>query len=456
VAQDRSSLLKELVRDLGQELVLLDEESLEKRSRDMAGFAKKPLAVVRPRGIEDVSRAVRFAARHRIPICPWGAGSSLTGAAVTEGLLLDMSSLNRVLKLDFVNWYAHVEAGVVLDELNRELEKHGFFFPPDPASSFVCTVGGAIAEGSGGMRCVKYGTMKDWVLALKVVLPNGEVAMLGEPLAKNRAGYDLVHLFVGSEGTLGVIVEAWLKIIPKPKARVVRLYALFEDWASAGRAIIEIRKRAQVPRMLEFMDRASLEALRLYGFDVEVAEAALLIDIEQYTARDVEEFVSLLRSYGSVKVELPEGPRAEELLLARMSAYLATAKMAPSHITEDVVVPIDRIVEYLAKARELEAKYRIRIVLHGHAGDGNIHPTIVYDEPSREAAFKALEELLEYAIEVGGSVTGEHGVGLQKAAHLRRQLERHGGSEALRLMKAIKRAFDPDGIMNPGKYVEAA
>lgn len=449
-------MVQRLREILGEEAVLEGREARERFSRDYAGFTRLPRVVVRPGRVEEVSGVVRLANELRVPVCAWGAGTSLTGAAVTEGILVDMSRFNRVLRIDDVNWYAHVEAGVVLDDLNKALAERGFFFPPDPASSFLCTVGGAIAEGSGGMRCVKYGTMKDWVLALKVVLPNGEVAILGEPLPKNRAGYDLVHLFVGSEGTLGIIVEAWLRILPQPRAKVVRLYALFNDWPSAGHAILEIRRRGLLPRMLEFMDRPSLEALNAYGFNLEVAEAMLLLDVEEYAGGEASLFLDLLRREGAWKAEAVEGERAEQLLLARASAYLATAKASPSHITEDVVVPIDRIVEYLEKAQELQRKYGITIVLHGHAGDGNIHPTLLYDERTKQAAEAALEELLEYAVRVGGSITGEHGIGLQKVPHLRRQLEAHGGLEGLRLMKAIKALFDPNGIMNPGKYVEAA
>jgi len=202
---------------LGTESVFDDEEELKKHSIDMADFAGNPLLIVKPRTTEEVSKVVEYAYSKGIGVVPWGAGSSLTGAAIADNaIVVDMSRFDKIIEINDVEWYLRVEAGVILDALNNRLKEHGFFFPPDPASSFICTVGGAIAEGSGGLRCVRYGTVKDWVLALKVVLPNGKVAVLGEPLSKNRAGYDLVHLFVGSEGTLGIITEAWLRITPIP------------------------------------------------------------------------------------------------------------------------------------------------------------------------------------------------------------------------------------------------
>ncbi len=213
-------ILRQLAKIVGDENTLREAGSLEDYKRDMADYEGPPMVVVKPGSEEEIVKIVKLANRFRIPLVPRGAGSSLTGAVVLEGgIVIDMSRFNRILKIDSVNWYVHVQAGVVLDDLNKELEKQGFFFPPDPASSFMCTVGGAIAEGSGGMRCVKYGTMKDWVFALRVVLPNGRVATFGEPLTKNRAGYDLVHLLVGSEGTLGIVTEAWLQSNPNLRVK---------------------------------------------------------------------------------------------------------------------------------------------------------------------------------------------------------------------------------------------
>lgn len=456
---NKAGIAQELESLLGKEAVITDGSELDKFSTDMANFSRRPLAVAKASSVEDVSNVLRFATKNMIPVSPWGAGSSLTGAVVTDGVMINMSEFKRVLKVDTVNWYVHVEAGVVLDDLNRELAKYGFFFPPDPASSFMCTVGGAVAEGSGGLRCVKYGTMKDWVLALKVVLPDGRVMRIGEPLAKNRAGYDLVHLFVGSEGTLGVVVEAWLKIIPIPDAKVIRLYGVFDDWGSAGRAIVDLKKSRIVPRMLEFIDRAGVEAAnQAHQFNLDVGEAMLLIDVEEYRGGEAKRVLKLLKEAGAAKARLVEDEEeAENLLLARASVYLATAQLAPARMVEDIVVPIDRIVDYLARVKELEKKHGVRIIMQGHAGDGNIHPQILFDDKdpkSVEAANRVLDDLIDYAIEVGGSITGEHGIGLQKMAYLGKQFDAHGAQGALELMRMIKHVFDPHGVMNPGKYVD--
>jgi FAD/FMN-containing dehydrogenase len=228
----------------------------------MADFVGRPLLVLKPTNIQQVSSVIKLLNVLRIPVVPRGAGSSLTGASVSDGgVIIDTSRLNNIIKIDKVNWYAHVEAGVVIDTLNSELKKYGLFFPPDPASSFMCTVGGAVAEASGGLRCVKYGTVKDWVLALKVVLPDGDVAVFGEPLPKNRAGYDITHLFVGSEGTLGMIVEAWLKLIPVPYNPVSRMFVQFSTWEGANQAVMSLRRGMIQPNLLEFMDRDCIAAV---------------------------------------------------------------------------------------------------------------------------------------------------------------------------------------------------
>ncbi len=457
-----TAILKQIAKIVGEKNTLSGEASPEEYQRDMADYEGTPMAVVKPRSEEEILHIVKFAKSRRIPLVPRGAGSSLTGAVVLDdAIIVDMIQFNRILKIDLVNWYAHVQAGVVLDDLNKELEKHGFFFPPDPASSFMCTVGGAIAEGSGGMRCVKYGTMKDWVLALRIVLPDGKVATFGEPLAKNRAGYDLVHLVVGSEGTLGIVTEAWLKILPIPTIPFRRMLVLFDDWASAGKAIQEFRVSRVVPRLMEFMDRGTIVAVnRALDLRLEEAEATLLVDIEESNDQSVDLAVKIFERCGSKRIILAKDEEeAERFYQARGWAYVAVKALASGVLIEDVVVPIDRLVEYLQLVQKVASKFKVRILMLGHAGDGNVHPNILYDkadERSRLAAKHAVDEICRYAIGVGGTVTGEHGVGVQKISLFREQLVAHDGIEALKLMKGIKRLLDPKGIMNPGKYVEAA
>jgi len=448
-----------LAKISGAQNVFTEASRLGEYSEDMAGFRATPAVVVRPASEREVRKVVELARRRRVPIVPRGAGTSLTGAAVMTGaIILDMRRMDSVLKVDTVNWYARAQAGVTLEDLNKRLEKDGFFFPPDPASSSLCTVGGAVAEGSGGLRCVKYGTMKDWVVALRVVLANGKVSNLGEPLAKNRAGFDLVHLLVGSEGTLGVVTEAWLKIIPIPAVKTKRLLLTFDDWRSAGDAICGLRAAKIQPHMFEFLDRDVVRALNeKLHLQQEEAEATLIVDIEEPS---LEKAVEIFRRSSPRRVATAkDDEEAETFYQLRAMAYLAIRGLAPAVQVEDISLPIDKLTEYLAEVREVASKYGLRIPVNGHAGDGNVHPVILYDaadKKSRAAAFRAFEEICRYGISIGGSVTGEHGVGAQKAKLLREQLEAHEGKEALRLMKGIKKLFDPDGIMNPGKYVEAA
>lgn len=455
----RDSIARKLARICGEENVIAGGPRGEEYSEDMAGYRATPAVVVRPGSEEEVSRVVALAARERIPLVPRGAGSSLTGAAVSKGaLVVDMRRMDAVLKIDTVNWHVRVQSGATLEGLNKALASHGFFFPPDPASSSICTVGGAIAEGSGGLRCVRYGTMKDWVLALRVVLANGKVASLGEPLAKNRSGYDLVHLLVGSEGTLGIVTEAHLKMIPFPAVKVRRLLLTFDDWSSAGGAITALRAAKIAPHMFEFLDGEVVRALNeKLHLNEDEAEATLIVDVEEPS---LEAALAIFNERRPRKVVVAKDQaEADALYQMRAMAYLAIRGLAPAVQVEDISLPIDRLTEFLAKVKEVASKYRLRIPVNGHAGDGNVHPVILYDKAdrkSREAASRAFGELCRYGIAVGGSVTGEHGVGSQKTKLLREQLEAHGGKEALRLMKAIKKEFDPEGIMNPGKYVEAA
>ncbi len=443
----------------GAQNVLTEAPKLEEYSEDMAGFRATPAVVVRPASEEEVRKIVALAGRMKVPLVPRGAGTSLTGAAVTKGaIILDMRRMDAVLKVDTVNWYARAQAGVTLEDLNKRLEKDGFFFPPDPASSSLCTVGGAVAEGSGGLRCVKYGTVKDWVVALRVVLPNGKVSNFGEPLAKNRAGFDLVHLVVGSEGTLGVVTEAWLKIIPLPKESPKRLLITYGDWRSASDAICELRASRIMPHIFEFLDKETVQAVnRHLDTRQDEAEATLIVDIEEPSLGAALEIFN--RHKPGKVVVAKDADEAEAFYQIRSMSYLAIRGLGKAVQVEDIAVPIDRLGDYMAKVKETASRHGLRILVNGHAGDGNVHPVILYDaadKKSRTAAQRAFEEICRYGISIGGSVTGEHGVGTQKAKLLREQLEAHEGKEALRLMKEIKKAFDPEGVMNPGKYVEAA
>jgi glycolate oxidase subunit GlcD len=457
-----SQVISELSLALGDSVISQKEEILESHSKDMADYANRPLCVATPSTEEEIVALLKVANRHKVPVVAWGAGTSLTGAVVLKnGIVVDMSKFNHIKKIDEVNWYVHAEACVVLDDLNQELEKHGFFFPPDPASSAWCTVGGTISEGSGGMRCVKYGTMKDWVYAIRVVLPTGEAVTLGEPLPKNRAGYDLVHLFTGSEGTLGIITEAWLKIIPRRKTKIHRVLVFFDSWADAGKAIQDLRNQGIMTTLLEFMDREAIASVKnVEDLHLPDAEAMLLVDVDEgdIGSLPIEDVLSIFKQNNAKQVQLAQNEEeADQFYRARVYAYFGVKSGAPSFMTEDVVVPIDKLTEYLALLQKVAKAHNIRMTVFGHAGDGNVHPNILFDKDKpgeAKAAQEAWSEICEYAIRVGGSITGEHGVGVQKMGFLERQLSAHNGEGVLELMRQIKKILDPNWIMNPGKYID--
>ncbi len=460
----RESMLDYFKKLLGSENVIVPVETnsskVEEYLKDMADYPSSPLVILQPSSSEEVSKIVAFARKARTPIVARGAGTSLTGAISTKGgIVIDFSKrMKSIFKIDTVNWYVHCQPGIAIDDLNLELAKFGFFFPPDPASSPWCTVGGAIAENSGGIRCFRYGTVKDWVLALKVVLSDGSLVKLGEPLPKNRVGYDLVHLVCGSEGTLAIVVEAWLKIAPKSIQSGEdhkRLLVFFEGWDEAAKAIESIRAHGLQPVLLEFIDRESMKAVN-ESFDLGLPEHEATLFVETATADQLAQILKICSEKGSsgsyVAMDEKDG---ERLYNARALVYLGVKALASGCHTEDVVVPLDKLSEYLKLVKEVSRKYNLKIPTAGHAGDGNVHPAILFDRDSKEsteAAERAFAEICEYAIQVGGSVTGEHGVGEQKIEFARSQLLKHNGELVPVLMREIKKIWDPDNILNPGKF----
>ena len=451
---------EELREIVGPEWVVTknETEKIQDYLMDMADYPSEPLAVTQPESADQVSKIVQLAAKSRVHIVARGGGTSVTGASSTNGgIVIDFSKrMNKILEVDIVNWYVHCQAGVVLEDLNAELEKHGFFFPPDPSSASWCTVGGVISENSGGMKCFKYGTVEDWVLALQIVLHNGTIAKVGEPLPKNRVGYDLVHLLCGSEGTLAITTEAWLKIIPLPKDQMARkrMLIFFDEWSKIGDAIANIRKNRIQPVLMEFIDLESIRAVNS-AFQLNVPEGEAILFIE--TDSDVEKILEICKQSKSVGSYVAKDKSDEERLYnARALIYLAMKDKATGTYTEDVVVPLHKMAEYLDLIKQTSKKYGVKIPTNGHAGDGNVHPLVLFDKSSKEstiAAQKAVEEICEYAIRVGGSVTGEHGVGIQKMAFAEKQLRVRGGDEVLGLMREIKSLWDPENILNPNKFI---
>ncbi|ADX81783.1 FAD-binding oxidoreductase [Saccharolobus islandicus] len=430
------------------------EQKVEERE-DFSGEKVRPLAVFFPKDEDEVVRIVRFAKKNRLPIIPWGQGTSLTGAVSCDKncILVDLSKMNKILEINDIDWYVRVQPGIKLIDLFEELEKKGFMLPPDPASFFLCSVGGAVAESSGGMKGVRHGSFREWVLSLRVVLPNGEVIKVGEPLRKNRAGYDLVHLFVGSEGTLGIVTEIWLRIIPIPKRKMVMIAAMLKDFESAGEVIVGLRKNKILPELSEYVDADVVKALNkhLSANLKETEGGMLLISIEEDSVDDV---LKVLEGK-TVDIKIAEGEEAEKLYSVRSQAAIAVkAESKKVFYAEDIVVPVSKLPEAIRRLREIGEKYNTKFYVISHIGDGNLHPNIIIED--KVAREKAFEEIARMAIELGGSVSGEHGIGVQKAKLMAEQIVKHNGVSVLDLMYQIKKLIDPDDIMNPDKYVELA
>ncbi|AWR96956.1 FAD-binding protein [Acidianus sulfidivorans JP7] len=434
--------------------VLSIEHTVEERE-DFSGEKVSPLLIFYPKNEEEVIKIVKYASENKIPIIPWGYGTSLTGAVKCENkscILIDMSKMNKILEINDIDWYVRVQPGARLIDIFEEVEKKGFMLPPDPASFFLCSVGGATAESSGGMKGVKYGSFREWVLALKVVLPSGEVIKLGEPLRKNRAGYDLLHLFVGSEGTLGIITEIWLRITPLPRRKIVTIVVWPKDFESAGEIIIGLRKNRILPELSEYIDSDVIKALnKNLNANLEESEGGMLIiSVEEDLVNDVIKVVE--GKYKDLKIAKDE--EAERIYSLRSQAAIAVKAESKTFYAEDIVVPISRLPDAIKELNNIAKKYNTKFYIISHIGDGNLHPNIVIDDPIVRQ--KVFEEIGKIAIKMGGSISGEHGIGVQKAKLMAEQIAEHNGVKVLDLMYEIKKLIDPEDIMNPGKYVELA
>ena len=454
--------IKKLRSIIGSDKVLTDAIDLIAHSIDPDKIKGYVEAVVLAEDIEDVINVVKFCRTYKIPLVPQGALSSLTGAVVPYGgIALDLQKMSKILEINLEDGYVVVEPGVRVEELNEKLQKHDHYFPVDPTSSAVSTIGGAIAAGAGGIRGAKYGTVRDWVLGLKVVIGTGDLLSLGCKTVKCRQGYDLTRLFVGSEGTLGVIVEGTLQIWPLPEA-VRRMVAIFSDYRSGIEVLKKLRKSKIRPLSMEFVDRDTMELVGPFvDFSVpKDAEFALIIEVDstlESLDRLCTEVENVFKNSGAILTaqDFSEA-EAEKVFMLRKratSVIINTCKYAS--YSEDITVPPSKLPELMKEINRIKEKYKVPLYVFGHIGDGNIHPRVVLNSKEEEEIIKKLyEEIAKVAIDLGGTTSGEHGIGLLKKDLLKYELEKRNSTIALDLMKEIKKIFDPDLILNPGKVFD--
>lgn len=448
--------LNKIKRVLKNDNVLATLEERYCYSRDasnMKNEGKIPDLVVFVETIEDVQKILKYANEHEIPVVSRGAGTNMVGACICSrgGIVLNFSKMNKILELNTVNMTARVQPGVILGDLKKEADKNGLFYPPDPSNFKVSTVGGSIAQSSGGAVSFKYGTTKDYVLSLKVVTAEGKLMTLGAETIKDATGYHIGQLMVGSEGTLAIIVEAVLKLIPKPETkRVVSAY--FSDIENAIKSVTKMLTEHIFPAAIDFMDKNSMITVEEFsncGLKTE-NECMLIIELDGFESSmntQIYKVQEILESSNAVEIMVSD---KEEIWEARRSSFAASARLAPDVISDDIIVPRENLAEMVKKCEEISRKYNLKMCLVGHVGDGNIHPQIALNMNNDEE-FKnyinAKSEMYETALKLNGTISAEHGIGAEKLGYLEQTLDK----SALEYMKLIKQVFDPKNILNPDK-----
>jgi glycolate oxidase len=448
------TVLDELRAALGPGAVVTDSDIVEayRHDRAMTVVPGKPLAVVRPSSTADVQAVVAVAARHGVPLVTRGAGSGLSGgASAVDGCITLSTERMRAVSIDRSAMTATVQPGLLNAELKAAARAEGLWYPPDPSSFEICSIGGNLATNAGGLCCVKYGVTTDYVLGLEVVLADGRALRLGGRTVKDVAGYDLKRLFVGSEGTLGVITEATLRLRPLP-AGPTTVAATFADVVAAGHAVTAIASAIR-PSALELMDAAAIaavERVRPMGFDAGVG--ALLIGQTDGPESEAHVVADACRTAGALDVVVSDDETEGELLMGARRMAIPCVERLGTVLIEDVGVPIPRVPDLVAAVAAVATRHDVLVPVIGHAGDGNFHPLVTFDPSDDDACRRAaltFDEIMDAALELGGTVTGEHGIGSLKVRHLAEQL----GPDVLDVTRTIKAALDPGGILNPGKWI---
>ena len=451
----------DLTRMLGSERVLWEAEHLA-----TYGFDGTPVlyaeagCVTLPKTTAEVVQVVRYAAQNKIPVVTRGSGTGLSGGSVpVHGcIVLCLVQMDRVLGLDPKNLTIEVESGVVTQKVAELADAAGLLYPPDPGSMKISTIGGNVAENSGGLRGLKYGVTRDYVMGLEVVLANGEIVSFGNKCVKDVAGYSMKDVFIGSEGTLGIITKVLLQLLPKPRAKKT-LLATFSQMDAAAETVSAIIAAKIIPCTLEFLDRITIKCVEEYahlGLPLD-AEAILLMETDGHPVvveEEAQQMAEIARNHGAMAVQLAQSAEESiQLATARRAAFSALARVSPTTILEDATVPRSELAKMIRFIQQTAAKYEVTVGTFGHMGDGNLHPTFLTNEKnSAEMARveKAMGEIFDQAVSLGGTITGEHGVGLAKKAFLPRAI----GDASLGLMRQLKRTLDPDNILNPGKIFD--
>ena len=448
-------ILNAITAAVGPGAVVQDPEKLTEFGNDGSDQSNTPDLVVEATSASQIQALMRLANRYRFPVTPRGLGTGLTGGSVPlfGGVLLSLAKMNRMLSIERDNLIAEVEPGVITLDLQNAVKKHGLFYPPDPASLDTCSIGGNAATNAGGPACVKYGTTRDYVLGLEAILPSGELITAGVRTRKGVVGYDLRHLLLGSEGTLGVITKLILKLIPLPPATTTAV-AFFPRMISAMEAVITMLINGYVPCAVEFLDDRCLEITKdLLPFEeARAAQAMLIIEtdgVQDVIERQIEEIGSICMEHGASDVIMaPDSLKRTRIWEIRRSVSLRIEEQYPLYLHEDIVVPIGKIAELVGGLRGLEEEYGIQLYAFGHAGDGNIHVNIgAEDRRDRDRIEEGIKALLRRVLSMGGTISGEHGIGITKQPFLPMELS----AESIRIQKAIKEIFDPHRVLNPGK-----
>lgn len=457
------------LRDIFGDRVLMQREEKIPYARDASFFSSDvPYAVVIPKSSNEISRLMKMCYERDIPVTVRSGGSSLTGSSVSMkgGIVVSMSAMNRILEIRPEDSYVVAEAGVRLDELNNELKKKMFFYPPDPASSMAATVGGSINTNAGGLRASLYGATKEWVLGMEVVLPTGEIQEFGGRTLKRTKGYDLTALMIGSEGTLAIVTKAILKIRPLPE-EIGRIMAYFRSIEEVGNSIMQLKSRGFIPYIAEFLDRGSLESVKMAkGIDYpEGSNYLLMVDMastHESISRVMEQVRGIVKANDPISITVTtDRAEMEKMYEARKGLYSSSLLLRESKdqyiVIADIVVPPSELPSAMREIRETIDRSGIKAILFGHIGDGNIHGNIFVSPGSMDEERRIGELQLELggiAIRHKGSVSAEHGIGVEKKELLREELKFHNSEYTLELMRKVKMAFDPKGILNGGKIFD--